>query len=186
MNKKEFIRKLETYLSKLPSDERQDILQDFEEHFTFGIEEGKTEEEISASLGSPNTIAKEILTTHHLEKVENKATIGNVFRAVWATIGLGFFNLVIVLGPFIALVGLILGGWAIGMSFIVSPLLVLINAVIFPETFELFEMFVSIGLTGLGLFIMIGMFFATRGLIHAFVRYLQFNVKLVKGGLKHD
>jgi len=41
-------------------------------------------------------------------------------------------------------------------------------------------------LSGLGLFIAIGMFFATRGFINGFVRYLQFNVKLVKGGMKHD
>lgn len=186
MNKNEFLTKLDSYLRKLPSEERQDILQDFEEHFTIGLEEGKTEEEISESLGSPSSIAKEILTMYHIEKVENKATIGNVFRAVWATIGLGFFNLVIVLGPFLALVGLIFGGWATGIAFIASPLLVLVNVIIYPDTFEFFDLFMSIGLTGLGLFITIGMYFATRGLLNGFVKYLQFNVKVVKGGLKHD
>ncbi|HHY73442.1 MAG TPA: DUF1700 domain-containing protein [Bacillus bacterium] len=186
MNKNEFLKKLDLHLNKLSAEERQDILQDFEEHFTIGLEEGKTEEEISASLGSPNQIAKEILTTYHLEKVESHATIGNIFRAVWATIGIGFFNIVIVLGPFIALVGLIFAGWTTGIAFIVSPLLVLINTLIYPDTFELFDLFVSISLSGLGLFITIAMYFISRLLIKAFIKYLQFNVKLVKGGLKND
>ena len=63
------------------------------------------EEQIAGALGSPSQIAKEILATYHLEKVENTASAGNIMRAAWAVIGLGFFNLVIVLGPFIALVG---------------------------------------------------------------------------------
>lgn len=186
MDREQFLKRLGKSLKRLSSDERRDIIQDFEEHFVFGLEEGKTEEKIAASLGSPNQIAKELLASYHMEKVEATASTGNIFRAVWAVIGLGFFNLVIVLGPFIALAGVAFAGWASGIAFIVSPLLVLVNAVIYPETFALFDLFLSIMLSGLGLFIAIGMFFATRGLSNGFVRYLQFNVKLVKGGMKHD
>lgn len=98
MNKKQFLSKLESSLKSLPANERQDILQDFEEHFTIGLQEGKTEEQISTSLGSPHQIAKDMVAAYHLERVETKATFGNILRAVWATIGLGFFNLAIVLG----------------------------------------------------------------------------------------
>src|SRR5699024_924262 len=101
--KEQFLRSLDKSLKGLSSDERRDIMHDFEEHFAFGIEEGKTEKEIATSLGSPDKIAKELLAAYHLEKVETTATTGNMIRAVWAVIGLGFFNLVIVLGPFIAL-----------------------------------------------------------------------------------
>jgi len=186
VNKEQFLRRLDQSLKRLPADERRDIIQDFEEHFIFGLEEGKPEEEIAASLGSPDKIAKELLASYHLEKVEATATTGNMFRAVWAVIGLGFFNLVIVLGPFIALAGVVLAGWTSSVAFIVSPLLVLINLLLYPETFAFFDLFFSMMLSGLGLFIAIGMFFATRGFINGFVRYLQFNVKLVKGGMKHD
>lgn len=185
MNKEAFLKGLDTSLKRIPADERQDIMQDFEEHFVFGLEEGKTEEEIAASLGSPNQIAKELLASYHLEKVEATATTGNIIRATWAVIGLGFFNLVIVLGPFIALAGVAIAGWASGIAFILSPLLVLINAGIYPKTFTFFDLSFSILLGGVGLFIAIGMFFATRGLSNGFVRYLQFNVKLVKGGMNH-
>lgn len=184
MNKEQFLTELDASLKRITVEERQDILQDFEEHFAVGLEEGKTEEEIAASLGSPHQIAKEMLASYHIEKVETTATTGNVFRAVWAVIGLGFFNLVIVLGPFIALIGVLFGGWIAGISFVASPLLVLFDMIIHSGTFELFTLFVSLALAGLGLFIVIGMYFVTRVLINGFVRYLKFNTKLVKGGLK--
>src|SRR5699024_5097157 len=126
-----------------------------------------------------------MLASYHLEKVETTATTGNILRAVWAVIGLGFFNLVIVLGPFIAIAGLVFGGWTVSVSFAASPLLVLVNAIIYPGTFALFDLFISLLLAGLGLFLAIGMFFATRGIINGFVRYLKFNVRIVKGGMKH-
>src|SRR5699024_8936860 len=121
--------------------------------FAMGLQEGKSEDHISDSLGSPNQIAKEMLAAHHLEKVETTATAGNVLRAVWAVIGLGFFNLVIVLGPFIALASILVAGWVVAITFIGSPLLVFVSAVIFPGTFEMFDLFFSITLIGLGLFI---------------------------------
>lgn len=182
LTKEQFLKNLNSALEGISSVERQDILEDYEEHFAIGLEEGKTEEQIAASLGTPHQIAKELLATYNLEKVETTATTGNIFRAVWAVIGLGFFNLVIVLGPFIGVLGMVFAGWVVGVSFIASPLLVLVNTVI--GTFELFDLFASIGLCGLGLFIILGMFFVTKWLTNGFVKYLKFNVSLVKGGLK--
>ncbi len=53
MTKDKFLQQLNVSLKRLSEKERADILKDYEEHFTFGLEEGKTEEEITASLGSP-------------------------------------------------------------------------------------------------------------------------------------
>ncbi len=183
MTKKQFLMALETALRKLPSDEKQEMLQDFEEHFAIGAEEGKSEAEIINALGSPQQIAKETIATYHLDQAETNATTGNIFRAVWAVIGLGFFNLVIVLGPFIALVGIILSGWIAGISFISSPLLLFINVMIYPASFEILDLFTTLGMCGLGIFIAMGMYMATKGLIKGFMIYLQFNINLVKGGL---
>lgn len=185
MTKDQFLKSLESALKPLSQAERQDIIQDYEEHFLIGLEEGKSEEKIADALGSPNQIAKELLASYHIEKVDAKVTTGNMFRAIWAVIGLGFFNLVIVLAPFITVVALIFSGWAVGISFILSPLLILIDAV-FQGSFQYFYLFMSFVLCGTGIFIAIGMFYITKVLIKGFVRYLKFNVSLVKGGLKHD
>lgn len=183
MTKKQYLMALETALRKLPADEREEMLQDFEEHFAIGSEEGKSETEITEALGSPQQIAKETIATYHLDQAESNATTGNIFRAVWAAVGLSFFNLVIVLGPFIAIVGIVSSGWIAGIAFIGSPLLLLINVIMYPNSFELVELFTTLGLCGLGIFIIMGMYIATKGLMKGFMTYLQFNMNLVKGGL---
>ncbi|WP_340372772.1 DUF1700 domain-containing protein [Peribacillus sp. FSL E2-0218] len=182
MNKEQFLKQLNDSLTRLSLEERQDILQDYEEYFTIGMEQGKTDQEISASLGNPKQIAKELLATYHLGQVEQTTSAGNVMRAVWAVIGLGFFNLVIVLGPFIALVGVVLAGWASAIAFILAPAAALLNLIV--SSFQLFDLFFSLALCGLGIFMAMGMFVATRALTKGFIRYLKFNASLVKGGLK--
>src|SRR5690625_12571 len=184
MTKEQFLKKLEKYLRKIPDEERVDIIRDFEEHFLIGAEEGKSEQEITAALGSPQHIAKELLATYHIHQVESNVSAGNIVRAVWAVIGLSFFNLIIVLGPFIALVAIIFSGWVTSISFAVSPLLFLLNVFIHPEHFIAFDLFFSIGLCGLGIFIGVGMYYVTRFFIDGTVGYLKFNVNLAKGGLK--
>ncbi len=92
MTKEQFLKQLQAGLKKLPQEERKDIIHDYEEHFFIGKEDGKTEEEIAKSLGSPQQITKELIASYHLEKVEKNRTTGNILRAVWAVIGLGFFN----------------------------------------------------------------------------------------------
>ncbi len=186
MTEKGFLNELDSALKRISLEERQDILSDYQEHFIIGKEAGKTEEQIVEALGSPSKIAKELLALYHLEKAEINHTTGNMFRAVWAAIGLGFFNLIIVLGPFIALLGIIFAGWVSGLAFAISPLLVFVNIVISPGTFELSDLFISLTFSGFGLFIIIGMYYVTKLLNKGFMRYLKFNTSLVKGGLKHD
>lgn len=186
MTKEQFLKQLDTALKSLPTEERQDILRDYQEHFTIGIEEGKTEEKISVSLGSPKQLAKELLATYHLEKVETTATTGNILRAMYAVVGLGFFNLVFVLGLFVALAGVLVAGWVAGTAFIISPLIVVIDTIVHPATFQLLFLFISIMLCGFGAFIIIGMYFATKAAAAGFIRYLKFNMKIVKGGQKND
>ncbi|MCU9613428.1 DUF1700 domain-containing protein [Caldibacillus lycopersici] len=186
MTKDKFLNQLNSLLKNIPKDEREDILQDYVEHFTFGLAEGKTEDEISAALGSPTQIAKELLANYHLEKVTTSVTAGNIFRAVWAVFGLSFFNLVIVLGPAIAFTSLIISGWVMGIALTVTPLLVIVDAVVHPGAFLLYHLFFSMILCGIGYFIMLAMYYITKWATNGFVRYLKFNASLVKGGLTND
>ena len=64
----------------------------------------------------------------------------------------------------------------------VSPIGVLINAVL--GAFQLFDLFAALAFCGMGIFVGIGMFLATKALSKGFIRYLQFNVSLVKRGIE--
>lgn len=58
MNKKEYVSALRAQLKRLPSDDVEEIVKEFETHFDIGVSEGKTESEIAAKLGSPEEVAK--------------------------------------------------------------------------------------------------------------------------------
>ena len=61
MTKTEFLQQLYNNLLPLTSEERKEIIQDFEEHFSIGLESGKSEEQICAELGSPESCAASYL-----------------------------------------------------------------------------------------------------------------------------
>lgn len=185
MNEEQYLQQLRSDLRKLPTKEIDDIVNDFAEHFSFARDAGKEDREIVKDLGSPKTIAKEMLATYRIDQLAEKRTASNAVRAVWAVIALGFFNLVIVLGPFVALAAVIFSGWVVGFAFIISPLLALLNPIIVPGTFELVDLFLAILASGIGIFIIMGMRYATRVFTNGLLVYLNFNIKLVKGGVKH-
>lgn len=58
MNRKEYISALRAQLRRLPSDDVEEIVKEFDTHFEMGMADGKSEEEIAAKLGSPEEVAQ--------------------------------------------------------------------------------------------------------------------------------
>ncbi|HAJ95662.1 MAG TPA: hypothetical protein DCP02_05440, partial [Actinobacteria bacterium] len=112
MNKKEFIDSLLKYLRGIPGDEEQDIISDFEEYFEMGKKDGRTEENIAESLGNPKALANQLRAGIMVARVEKETTAINITRAVLASLGLGFFNLIFILGPFLGIAGVLAGLFA--------------------------------------------------------------------------
>lgn len=75
MTEQQFLNELETALTRLPAEERYDILSDIKEYFSNGREDGKSDSEIAASLGSPRDIAKEL--SENQVQIPEKVTTGN-------------------------------------------------------------------------------------------------------------
>lgn len=72
MTKTEFLQQLYNHLMPLAPGERDDIISDFEDHFTAGTENGKTEEQICEELGNPYTCALQYLRqTDTKQRFEN-------------------------------------------------------------------------------------------------------------------
>jgi len=69
MTKYQFLNELDQLLSGLDANERQEILEDYEEHFAFAKRSEKTDAEVIALVGTPQTIAAEILeSTDYLQQ----------------------------------------------------------------------------------------------------------------------
>ena len=189
-NEQEYIRILKTRLEgTLPKDELDDILSDYTEHFSIGKANGRTDEELWRSLGSPEDIAREIRVMHLVKKAENVRSCRNIFHAVVATLGLGLFNLVFVLAPFILLIMMLLVFFLLGMMVtffgfagIVYSLLQLIGVSAFSVWYSpIAGVFISTGMMTTGLLVVIGNYYLARFFYLVCIRYLKWNISIITG-----
>ena len=58
MKRKDYINALRAQLRRLPSDDVEEIVKEFDTHFEMGVADGLTETEIAAKLGSPEEVAQ--------------------------------------------------------------------------------------------------------------------------------
>ena len=187
MNKKEFLGRLSELIKDIPEEEKKDILFDYEEHFRIGLEKGRKEEEIAASLGDPKVIAKQSRASCILKEAEKTTSASNIIRAIFAAVGLGFFNLVIVLGPAIGLIGILVALFASAFAITVSGVAVLFGTLIGPvfawNVYIPFTAVVSIplgiGLTALGLLSLIGAFYLAKFFYKLSIGYLKMNLQII-------
>lgn len=194
MNKKQYIEKLSRYLKNLPDSEIEDIMSDFEEYFEVGKERGRTEEEISTSLGNPKTIAKEIRLESYLKKAEETTSAANIGRAVFTSVGLSFFNLIFILPLFLAIFAVIVALFAVATSLGAAGITGTVASFFYPLysqyiTFEInmaAQIFAFIGLGAFGILFFIGDIFLSKFIYRMTVRYLRFNLNIIKGRRQQD
>lgn len=193
MKQQNFLDKLESSLSSLDSKEKLDILEDFKQHFKDGLDEGKTEEEIATLLGSPEEIAKQFLPEQE-PKVDNTNSSNENSPLAKAMIAfcLIFFNLVFMFGFVGGIFGAVIGlfGGAIGVTatgftvIIVSVLTFFgLQLLVNGPLLGLALLFLGIGLLTLGILWFIGLIALTKWLCKILGKYIQFNIKLIKGGI---
>ena len=156
MNKQEFLAILRANLYGMDSNTVNDILYDYEEHFRIGLENNKTEEEISKALGNPVQIANAYKADNFIKKAEISPRPYNMFKAILAGIGLGLFNLAFVVGLYSGIIGIVIG---------LGKLACFIS---------------GIGLLSLGLLLLILTVFISKLILQVTISYIKANVELVK------
>ncbi|MBW9147157.1 DUF1700 domain-containing protein [Clostridium sp. CM027] len=193
MNKNEFMKELSRNLSNLREEEKQDILIDYDEYFTIGAEKGRSEEDIAISLGEPRTIAKQLRANYMIEKAQNTKSSANIGRAIIAAVGLGFFN-IILLGPFIGIVGVLIGLYATAFGFTISGIGVVLGTflkLIFPSYISMdvnwiISIAIGMGLSAVGALMFIGCKHLTKWLYKVTIKYLKTNIKIINGKEEQD
>jgi len=122
MTKNEYLEELKKELKKYNVADIDEIIADYEEHFNYKSEEGKTEEEIVRKLSSPENLAKEYSKIDaHVNKFEKNTKItGLTFLSVpvfmayifvlASVIVLGVFSLVSAVTGFCLITGLNIAG----------------------------------------------------------------------------
>ncbi len=193
VNKKEFINVLRKGLSGLDKNERKDILLDYEIHFAEGIKQGKSEELICDDLGSPKEIGKLYKANIFIDEAGKNVSPNNIIKAIMASIGLGIANLVLVLGPFLGLLGVVIAILATSIAMVTSGVVIFVDVFIMPIDFiDLYvpwyllynptiSIFLAISLVMLGVSIFVLGILLCRVIYSLTVRYLEFNLKMIKG-----
>ncbi|HPP76981.1 DUF1700 domain-containing protein [Methanospirillum sp.] len=189
MQKDEYLKKLASALSGIPDAQKKDILADYAEHFEMGVLDGRSEEEISEALGDPRTIGREYTAAALVKNAEADPSAGGLGRAILATIGLGLFNLIVVLIPLICIIMVLAVLFLIGFSLCcagpiltggaVLELLGIVSGVLFFSAPA--AVFLGIGITCLGLLILIMEYWLIRVLYRIGIRYLKWNIAVIHG-----
>lgn len=188
----EYLRTLKSRLGgHVSREDLEDILSDYTEHFSIGRAEGRSEEDLCRSLGSPEDVAREIRATYLVEKAEQARSAENIWHAVLATLGLGLFNLIFVLIPFILLVVLLVIVFVAGLVMLVAgPLLLLVAvlqlcgvAIAIPWwSSPVPGIFISIGLVFAGIIVVILAIHLARVFYRLAIRYMKWNIHVIRGG----
>ena len=195
MTREEFLESLGSQLKNIPKEQIDEILQDYSDHITIGMENGRNEEELIKSLGDPKEIAKQINANYHIKNAETKTSASNIFRAIYASAGLGFFNLIFVLPLFVIILVLLFVLFVVPLSLIIAGIAVIILCVSIPLAPDYFlktfgfaisapeavgASLMSIGLVSMGLLILIAAYYVSKAIFKLILRYLRFNLNIIQ------
>ena len=189
MNKEQFLNQLRRSLSGIPEQEKKEILYDYEEHFRSGLENGQEEAEIARSLGNPRVLGKTYRIESLLDEERGGRRASNILRAVFASLSLGFFNVIITIPLYSGLLAGLVSLWAGAVSLALSGVGVIVGIILlplFPATFSLgglsipFLIFAGIGTGALGLLSVIGVWKLSQLFFRMTAKYVQLNVRIIK------
>ncbi|MBB6019858.1 putative membrane protein [Paenibacillus sp. JGP012] len=197
MNKQQFMQTMALYLRPMDEAERAELLADYNQHFALGLHEGRTEEEIARELGHPEQIAREALGDRydaymHADLPDTDPFYASTFKEMkpasnptkatrnfFTAVGLLFLNLM-----FGIPIGLTL--WSVWLTIASMSLLALAPVAaavdaLFLSQLEKAEIFVAIGLFGLGILFAIASKYVFRAFKVLTVSYIRWNQKVMKG-----
>lgn len=186
MDKKRYLRELAYHLRTLPSQERTTILETYEDHFKIGAIDGKNDQDIVLELGQPKAIAEKELAIRYDSDLSGSSkteepTTNTKSPNVAIIILLLLFNLIFVLGPAFGLFGILIGGWAVSIAFISSPILWSVSFIWGIPQHVLSELSILLILFGIGIFVGIAMYYATRFSFQIGKKYFNWMNQLARG-----
>ena len=97
MTRQAFMARLLEGLRGLPPGAISDIMADYNNHFNEGAAAGRSEEDVAAGLGEPGRLARELRAERGLQRWEEERTPSAGAGAVFAVLGLGAIDILILL-----------------------------------------------------------------------------------------
>jgi len=109
MTRAEFMGRLRRGLVGLSTAAAADIASDYETHFEDGAAAGRSEAEVAAALGDPDRLARELRAEAGAQRWHQEKNPSAAVGAVFAVLGLGAIDLLVLLPIFMSVVGVLFG-----------------------------------------------------------------------------
>jgi uncharacterized membrane protein len=114
MTRAEFMGRLRRGLVGMPTVAAAEIASDYEMHFEDGAAAGRTEAEVAVALGDPDRLAREIRAESTMTRWREERSPGAAAAAVFAVLGLGAIDILILL-PVLMGIGAAIIGFAVAV-----------------------------------------------------------------------
>jgi uncharacterized membrane protein len=109
MTRQAFMARLREGLAGLPVQTQAEIMADYEAHFTEGEAAGRSEADVAAALGDPGRLARELRAEAGLKRWEEERNPSGAAAAIFALLGLGAIDILILLPILMGIGGAIFG-----------------------------------------------------------------------------
>lgn len=179
MNKKQFIAILRGELASMHESERDELIEDYETHFAFGLQSGKTEEQIVCELGDPFEISRSAMEDRGFSQPLKVSKGTEVPRTIFSVTALVLLNLMIMIPVGAAVWSVWVAVAAASAALLLSPLAALIDGIVF--SFQGAKLFASIAFCGVGAFAGIGAYYLFFALRRISLIYTKWNIRIMKG-----
>jgi uncharacterized membrane protein len=184
MTRAEFMGRLRRGLVGMPAAAADDIAADYETHFQDGAADGRSESEVAAALGDPDRLARELRAEAGAQRWHQEKNPSAAAAAVFAVLGLGAIDLLILLPIFMSVVGVLFGFFMAAIGVFVGGGVVMIAGPFagFPggvATAVLGGLGLMAGATALGALTAI----ATILLVNATIWFARLHYRLLKPAL---
>jgi len=188
MNRDAFMARLREGLRGLPPETVDEVVADYETHFAEGIAAGRTEDSVAEALGDPGRLARELKAEAGLKRWEEKRDPAAAAGAIFAVLGLGAVDLLILLPVLVAVGGALFGLFvgAIAVFFAGGWTVVggLTGSLPWVDQAPWTVAFVGLGLMSGAVFAAAVLVLAVIGLVNLLVRYGRLHYRLLKPAIE--
>ena len=185
MTRQQFMNRLKSGLVGLPPKTIDEIAADYEGHFTEAQAAGRSEIEVAEALGDPDRHAREIRAEAGLKRWETERNASGAAAAVFAVLGLGAIDVLILLPILMSIVGVLFAFMCVAAALFGVGAFVMVAG----PFWVLGAPVAALVLTGIGL-MSSGVFFGalttlvTVGFVNALVWYGRLHMRLLKPALE--
>lgn len=185
MTRQAFMARLREGLRGLPPQTVDEVVADYEAHFTDGEAAGRSEAEVAAALGDPGRLAREIRAESSLARWREERSPSSAAAAVFAVLGLGAIDILVLLPILMGVAGALFGvAVAVIAGFFGGAFVFAAGPFLDPPGGPLAAVLVGIGImagsASLGAILTI----VSIGLMNALVWYGRLHYRLLKPALE--